>query len=201
MPVNNPTASVSHGVTVNDHLEFIDWMAANPDDAILEFRATGTSEPVANRTTATIGPWSLGGDEHGEDRSHTLRFGLPPEVEAAMGYTDVTDRYEAIEGALAALTACINGTISYNAIREGIEIDGVETTVSVPVDLRLLFGIHNVDKADQMYDDISLDVSVTGPDLTTDEIKQLSTFPARSPVYTLITGAQMVDVNMSVSTT
>jgi len=200
MATEEHTPNTSHGVDVSDHLEFIDWMASNPDDAEVTFSATGTSEEVINRTTATIGEWKLGGEPMGEDRNHTLQFGLPPEIEEAMGYSAVEDRYESIETALAALTACINGTIGYNAVREGIAFESVETTVTVPADLRVLFGIHDVDRADEMYGNLHLEVTVTAPELSPEEIKQLSSYPARSPTYNLLTRAQPDEIDMTVTT-
>lgn len=187
-----------HGVRVDDHRAFIDWMADNPEDAMIEFRATGRAEEVTNRTTATIGDWSLGGEEMGADREHTLHFGLPPELEEAMGFEEIEDRYEAIEGALAGLTACINGTIVFNAIREGIDVGEVTTRVRVPTDLRLLFGIHDLDQAEEMYDEPMIDVEVTGTDLTDEEIAKIREFPKRSPVYNLLTFAHPNHPNVDV---
>lgn len=177
---------IEHEVDAGEHLEFIDWLEANPEDGMLEFSATGDGEAVANRTTATIGDWALGGDEMGANREHTLEFGLPPELEEAMGYVEPTDRYEAIEGALAGLTACINGTVVYNAIREDVDVESVTTTVRAPVDLRMLFGIHDLDKADEMYGELEIDVDVTG-DMTPEEASMVREFPMRSPVYNLVT--------------
>jgi uncharacterized OsmC-like protein len=177
---------IEHGVDAGGHLEFIDWLEANPDDGMLKFQATGVAEEVANRTTATIGDWALGGEEMGGEREHVLEFGLPSELEEAMAYVEPTDRYEAIEGALAGLTACINGTIVYNAIREGIDVEEVTTTVRAPVDLRMLFGIHDVDRAHDMYGELEIDVNVTG-NLTTAERSMVRQFPKRSPVYNLVT--------------
>lgn len=175
-----------HGLDAGGHLEFIDWLEANPDDGTLEFRATGVTEEVANRTSATIGDWALGGEEMGADREHVLEFGLPPELEEAMAYVEPTDRYEAIEGALAGLTACINGTVVYNAIREGIDVEEVTTTVRAPVDLRVLFGIHDVDNVHDMFGELEIDVDVTG-ELTAAERSMVREFPKRSPVYNLVT--------------
>ncbi|WP_293030018.1 hypothetical protein [Natronococcus sp.] len=56
-----------HGVDAGGHLKFIDWLETNPEDGMLEFRATGITEEVANRTTATIGDWALGDEEMGGD--------------------------------------------------------------------------------------------------------------------------------------
>jgi hypothetical protein len=178
---------VEHGVDVDEYRQFIDWMAENPDEATIEFRATGVAEEVANRTTATIGGWGLGGNEMGDSREHVLEFGLPPELEEAMAYVEPTDRFEAIECALAGLTACINGTVAYNALREGIAIDEVTTRVRAPVDLRMLFGIHDVDRADEMYGDLRIDVDVTGSDLSDEDVVAIEQFYKRSPVYTLVT--------------
>lgn len=191
---------VKHGVRVNDHLAFIDWMAENPDDAMLEFRATGRAEEITNRTTATIGDWSLGGEEMGTDREHTLHFGLPPELEEAMGFEEIEDRYEAIEGALAALTACINGTIVFNAIREGIDVDEVTTRVRVPTNLRVLFDLDDVDMAETFFDEPMIDVDVTG-DLTDEEVAKVREFPKRSPVYNLVTLAHPNSPNVEVRAT
>lgn len=91
--------------------------------------APGVTKEIANRTTATIGNWALGGEPTGESREHTRELGLPPELEEAMGYVEATDRYESIAGALVGLAACINGTIVYNAIRKGIDLEGVTMTV------------------------------------------------------------------------
>lgn len=187
-----------HGVDVEEHRAFIDWVAANPEEAMIEFRATGVAEEVANRTTAIIADWGLGGEEMGIDREHTLEFGLPPELEEAMAYVEPTDHYEAIEGALAGLTACINGTIAYNALREGIEVDEVSTRVCAPVDLRMLFGIHDVDRADEMYGELEIDVEVTGTDLTEADVEKVSEYYHRSPVYTLVTLAHPNEPNVTV---
>lgn len=188
---------VKYGVDVSGHREFIDWMAEHPDDATLEFRATGVGEETANRTTATIADFGLGGEDAGGRRDHTLRFGLPVELEEAMAYTDAVDRYEAIEGALAGLTACINGTIQFNALREGVDVEGVTTTVRIPTDLRLLFGVHDLDRADEMFGDLAIDVDVTG-DLTDEELERVREYPYRSPVYNLVTGAHPSDPNVTV---
>lgn len=180
-------SGVENGVDVEDHLAFIEWMAENPDDAKLSFRATGETEETVNRTTATIGEYGLGGEEMGEDREHTLEFGLPVDLEEAMGYTESAERYEAIEGALAGLTACINGTIQYNALREGIPVDSITTKVRVPTDLRVLFGIHDTDRADEMFGEPEIEVAVTGSYLTDEDAEKIRGYPKRSPVYTLVT--------------
>lgn len=193
--------AVENGVTVEKHMAFIEWMRENPDDAMLSFRATGESEDTVNRTTATIGEWGLADQEMGQGREHTLEFGLPVELESEMGYTDPMDRYEAIEGALAGLTACINGTIQYNALREGIAVDEVNTKVRIPTDLRVLFGIHDVDQADGLFGEPEIEVEVTGTDIDAEDEALIEEFPKRSPVYNLVTLAHENTPDVNVTST
>ncbi|WP_331236541.1 hypothetical protein [Natronorarus salvus] len=53
-----------HGVDLDAYMGFIDWVAENPGDAAIEFRASGTAEEVANRTTSSIG--DLGARRRGD---------------------------------------------------------------------------------------------------------------------------------------
>lgn len=202
MAAEDPVTSLGeteHGVNVREHMEFIDWVADHPEEAIVEFRAAGVAEDVANRTTATISEFALGGEELATDREHVLEYGLAPELESEMGFENPTDRFEAVEGALASLTACLNGTMVLNAIRQGIEIEDVSTNVAIPTDLRVLFGIHDLDRADEMYDELQIDIEVTGTDLTEEEKTRLAAFPKRSPVYNLITNAQQAEPTVTVT--
>ena len=75
---------VEYEVNVSEHLEFIDLIEANPDEAMLSFRASGVAEDTCNRTTATISDWGLGGEDM-NDREHTLKLGLPTGLEEPMG--------------------------------------------------------------------------------------------------------------------
>ncbi|WP_336001049.1 OsmC family protein [Halorientalis halophila] len=192
------TETVQHGVDVGDHMAFVDWLEANPEDGRIEFRARGVAEDAVNRTSAAIDEWSLGGEEMGGDRDHTLEFGLPADLEESLGFADPEERYEAIEGALAGLTACINGTIAFNAVREGLAVEEIETRVRVPTDLRVLFGIHDVDRADEMFDEPMIDVTVTGTDLDGEDVERIREYPKRSPVYNLVTLAHANEPSVTV---
>lgn len=191
----------AYGVDIQKHEAFVEWVADNPEAATVEFRARGDSEAAANRTTATIGSYGLGDDEGGTNRDHQLRFGLPVELESEMGFLDPTERYEAVEGALAGLTACLNGTIVFNALREGIPVESVRTAVAVPTDLRVLFGIHDVDRAEDVFDEPEIEIEVTGKNLTDSDMDDLAEFPKRSPVYSLVTHAHPNDPTVTVRPT
>lgn len=53
----------------------------------------------------------------------------------------------------------------------------------------MLFGIHDTDRADEMYGDLAIDVEIEG-DLTDEEREAVGDYYRRSPVYTLMTLAQ-----------
>ncbi|WP_435334536.1 OsmC family protein [Haloarchaeobius sp. TZWWS8] len=202
MSVEKRTAGKAavHGIDLETHEAFVDQVAADPEASTVTFSATGTTEDVANHTLATVGEFMMGDEKMGTNRAHTVELGLPAELEEAMGYVDVTDRCEAVEMALAGLTACINGTIELNAMREGIDVEDVTTTVSVPLDTRVLFGIQDVDKAGEMLGDLEIEVQVTGTDLSEADVERIKTFPQRSPVFNLLTRANPSEPTVHVST-
>ncbi|WP_267641552.1 OsmC family protein [Haloarchaeobius amylolyticus] len=188
------------GIDRAAHDTFVDWVAENPAAATIEFSATGTTEDVAVHTKSTIGEFVMGEEARGHDREYTIDVGLPAEMEDAMGYVDPVDRCEAIELALAGLTACINGTVQLNAMREGIAVEDVTTTVSVPFDPRVLLGIHDEDRAAEMLGDLDVEVQVTGADLSEADIDRIKSFPRRSPVFNLLTRAHPTEPTVHVAT-
>ena len=187
-----------HGVDVADHLAFVE--AAEDDHALVSFTfgATGSNDDAVNRTTATIDDYTHAGEDHGADRGHELHFGLPTGVEEGLGFTDPADRYEAIEGALAGLTACINGTIQFNALRDGIQVDGVETRVTIPTDLQVLFGLKDAEQSDEVFGEPSIDVEVHGTDLDDEDVAAIEGYYRRSPVWALVTHDHPNDPDVSV---
>ncbi|WP_439028197.1 OsmC family protein [Haloarchaeobius sp. DT45] len=198
MPVEKTQRT--HGIDRAAHDSFVDWVEEHPAEATIEFSATGTTEDVAVHTESTIGEFVMGDETKGTDRNYTMAVGLPAEVEEAMGYTDPMDRCEAVELALAGLTACINGTIQLNAMREGIAVEDVTTTVSIPFDPRVLLGVHDTDRAGEMLGDLDIEVQVTGSNLSEADIERIETFPQRSPVFNLLTRSHPTEPTVHVST-
>jgi uncharacterized OsmC-like protein len=162
----------------------------------MEFSAHGTTEDALARTTATIGEWELAGEEMGQYRHHELQYGVPPELEMEMGFAEPADRIEAIETALSALTACINATVTYNAMREGIDVTDVETTVSLPFDPQFLLG--HTDERDEALGDPEIEVDIRGGDLDDADREKLASYYRRSPVYDMLTHDHPNDPSVSV---
>jgi uncharacterized OsmC-like protein len=77
-----------------------------------------------------------------ETRHYSLSFEAWREIEELMGVEGPTDRVEPVEMALAATASCVISSISFNAIRKGIQIDSLEICVRATVDPRVLFDIN-----------------------------------------------------------
>ena len=174
------------------HEEFLAFAEENPDAVQFVLSAVGTDEGRVLHTRSKTQSYSLGGQEIDRvGREYTQHFGGHREVEEAVGFVDPTDREEAIEVALAALTGCINGSISLSAVQSGVDIDELETTVTVDFDPSVFLGIKETTEAGgpptDMYGDLQIDIRVSGEDLDDETLDQIRGWASRSPVYNLMT--------------
>ena len=181
-----------HGIDVAAHEEFLTYAEENPEAVQFVLSAVGTDEGRVLHTRAQTQSYVLGGQEYDRvARGYTQHFGGHKEVEEAVGFVDPTDREEAIEVALASLTACINGAISLSSAQAGVDIDELETTVSVDFDPSVFLGLEAPRDADgtptDMYGDLRIDIRVGGEDLDDDIVDRVGEWVTRSPVYNLMT--------------
>ncbi|WP_311170362.1 OsmC family protein [Halobellus ordinarius] len=181
-----------HGIDMAAHEEFLAFARENPEAVQFVLSAVGTDEGRVLHTRSKTQSYSLGGQEINRvGRENTQHFGGHREVEDAVGFVDPTDREEAIEVALAALTGCINGSISLSAVQSGVDIDELETTVTVDFDPSVFLGLEEVNEADgtpsDMYGDLQIDIRVSGEDIDDETLNQIRGWASRSPVYNLMT--------------
>jgi len=173
------------------HEEFLAYAKANPEAVQFELSAVGTDEGRVLHTRTQTQSYTLGGQEFDRvARGYTHHFGGHKEVEDAVGFVDPTDREEAIEVALAALTACINGSISLSAVQAGVDIDEIETSVAVDFDPSVFLGLEETRDAEgtpvNMYGDLKIDIQVSGDGLDDDDLDHVREWVSRSPVYNLM---------------
>jgi len=181
-----------HGVDMAAHEEFLAYAEENPEAIQFVLSAVGTDEGRVLHTRSKTQSYSLGGEECDRvAREYTHHLGGHKEVEEAAGFVDPTDREEAIEVALATLTGCINGSISLSAVQAGVDIDELETTVTVDFDPSVFLGLEDVKGADgapaNMYGDLQIDIEVSGEDVDGETLDQVREWVSRSPVYNLMT--------------
>jgi uncharacterized OsmC-like protein len=180
-------ATVTHGVDTQAFHEFVEHATETPDAVQFELGARALYEGRLFHSLAKIDAYALGGDEiRRETREYTLPLGAWKEVEAASGFVDPTDRMEPIEVALAALAGCLNVAVGVAAIANGIDLDDLETDVKLDFDPRVIFMIHDVDRSEETFDDISVEIEVDGPGLTEEEADLLAAGARRSPVWNLM---------------
>lgn len=179
--------TVKHGIDLEAFHEFVEYATENPDDVQFELGARSCYEGRLFHSLAKIDAYTLGDDEiERETREYTLPLGAWKEVEAAAGFIDPTDRMEPIEVALAALTGCLNVAVGVTALANEIDVDDLETTVRLDFDPRVILTIHDVDRSDEMFDDIRVEIAVSGENLTDEEADILAAGAKRSPVWNLM---------------
>lgn len=188
--------SVIKGLNVNSYNQIVEDIRANPAHGRVEFRATGESEEMVYHSIARIGPFRAAGKEFGKTRDYVLHLGLPVELQGDVD--EPVDRIEPVELALAALSDCVIGTLRVHALLNGIEVDSAHITVRAPVDLQVLLDIEDLDKRDEMYGSITIDVEITGPDLTEKHRVFLNEQLKRSPVFNLVGLAHKMDTTVNI---
>ena len=187
---------LAHGIDLETLEGFAEHAADDPAAVQLGLGASATYEGTAAHSLAKIDGYELGGDTiRRETREYTIPYGGWKEVLDAGGWVDATDRIEPVEAALSALAACINVGITINAAANGVEIDRLRTDVRTEFDPAVLFGLEELKEADAVFENLTADVEIDGPDLDEDLIDE---WARRAPVYTLVSLDQ--DVEMTITT-
>lgn len=194
------TTTVTNGVDTENLHEFVEHATANPDEVQFELGARAIAEGRLFHSLAKVDAYSLGGEEiKRETREYTFPMGGWKEVEAAAGLIDPTDRMEPIEVALAALSSCLNVAVGLTAVANEIELDSYETHVSLDFDPRVVFMIHDVEESASTFDDIQVDIEVSGSGLSNEQIETLQAGARRSPVWNLMRLSHEMEPTVSVN--
>lgn len=202
MTTTEPTETVKEGIDLEKFHEFVEHATANPDDVQMELSARAPYEGRLFHSLATVDEYTLGGEEiHRETREYTLPLGAWKEVEEAAGFIDPTDRMEPIEVALAALSGCLNVAVGVTALANEIELDDLETTVRLDFDPRVVLMIHDVDRSEETFDDIRVEIEVSGENLSDEDADLLAAGAKRSPVWSLMHYAHDMEPVVSVERT
>jgi uncharacterized OsmC-like protein len=185
--MSQATTTVKNGVDLDKLHEFVEYATENPDEVQFELSSRSISEGRLFHSLAKVDAYSLGGEEvQRETREYTFPMGAWKEVESAAGFVDPTDRMEPIEVALAALSSCLNVAVGLTAVANEIDLDAFETHVTVDFDPRVVFLIHDVDESEATFDDIQVEIEVSGEDLSHEQIETLQAGARRSPVWNLM---------------
>ncbi|MFP4590800.1 MAG: OsmC family protein [Halobacteriales archaeon] len=184
----------TQGVDLETLGGFAEFAASNPEEVKLGLSASAIYEGTSAHSLASIDSYELGGETiERETRRYTIPYGGWREVLDAAGWVNPTDRLEPVEAALSALAACLNVGITINAVANDVEIDHLETTVRTDFDPGVLFSLEDLGASDDVFQNLTADIQIDGPDLDKDQIDE---WARRAPVYTLVSLAQDVQLTI-----
>lgn len=182
--------SLNAGLDIEVFETFCEFARANSTGVQFELEAVGVSERRAVHTTAKTGPYTLGGQRIDRAaREYVYRIGAHKEVEEALGFTAPTDRPEATEIVLAALTGCLNAAVSASALKRGLVLHHQQVRVRVPWNPFVFLHITDPEIDGKLHDqfgELEVELVVEGEDITEDDIAYLKESMKRSAVYNLI---------------
>lgn len=191
MTTTDINANIRQGVDLEALEQFVEFATENRADVQFELEAIGEYEGRGAHTVATTGPYTLGGERIDRPaRRYSYHFGAHKEVEGALGFVDPTDREEASEVVLAALTGCINTAVSASALVRGIELDELVTRVSIEWDPSVFLHIAEPltgGAPTPQFSNLQVELIVSGSGLTEDDLEYLRYSVNRSAVYNLLT--------------
>lgn len=187
---NRQENALERGLNIEEFESFCEFAQTNPADVQFELEANGLSEGRAVHTTAKTGPYTLGGQRIDRSaRQYIYHIGAHKEVEGALGFTAPTDRPEATEVVLAALTGCINAVVSTSALKRGIVLNHLETRVRIGWNPYVFLHLEDPDSNGTLRDqfgDLQVELVIDGENITAEDNAYLRESIERSAVYNLL---------------
>ena len=191
MSIRERETAVRQGVDLEAFQRFCEHAEAHPEEVQFVLEAEGSYEGRVAHTRVELGPYTLGGQRIDRPaRRYVHHMGAHQEVEGALGFTAPTDREEATEVALGALTACITTAVSSSAVARGLELSRLETRVRVGWDPFVFLHLRDPDEDGRLvnqFDGLTIELLVEGDGLTEDDRAYLQASVRRSAVYNLFT--------------
>jgi uncharacterized OsmC-like protein len=178
--------AMKQNIDVDKLEEFRSFLKNNPDKGKLRLEARAFYEGQAGRSTVHIGPYTLDGNTvNRETRHYTFPFGAWREVEETIGVGGPTDRMEPVEMTLAATAACVVNSISFNAVRMGIDAENFEIHVETVVDPRVLLGVEGPEQHSSCLGTVRYEVKVRG-NVSDEQIDTIRKLCEHSPVHGML---------------
>lgn len=181
-----------------DKLEgFRTFLKDNPEKVQLSLEAKAVYEGQVGRSLVHIGKYALDGEVvDRQTRHYTFPFGAWKEVEDTLGVGGPTDRMEPVEMTLAATAACLINSVTFNAVRMGIDTEDLEITVRSKVDPRVLFAVKDPMQHSNCLGAIEYDVKVSG-DVSDKDLETIHQLCQHSPVHGMMAESLEMDGRVS----
>jgi uncharacterized OsmC-like protein len=181
-----------------DKLEgFRTFLKDNPEKVQLNLEAKAVYEGQVGRSLVHIGKYALDGEVvDRQTRHYTFPFGAWKEVEDTLGVGGPTDRMEPVEMTLAATAACLINSVTFNAVRMGIDTEELEIAVRSKVDPRVLFAVKDPMQHSNCLGAIEYEVKVSG-DVSDGDLETIHQLCQHSPVHGMMAESLQMDGRVS----
>ena len=176
------TANIKNGVNVDQLVETINAVQEMPELAKFEFRTKTNWIEGGHCVSSAKSFYGVGQEDATRQETFTMEADHP---EVLLGKDKAATPAEIL---LHALGACLTGAMAYHAAANGIELEGVESSLDGDVDLHGFLGLdENIRKG---FNGINVKFKVKS-DATEDQLRALAQF---SPVFDIITNPTPVNI-------
>ncbi len=188
MKTNNAeeiTTNVANGVNVDQIMDVIGAIEADPGYAKFQWRATNQWID-GSLSRSRIKDFFAG---NAEDTTRKVAFTLDAdEPTIAAGQNGAPNSMEYV---LHALATCLTGTLVYHAAVRGIEIEAVESSYTGDMDVRGLFGL--ADDVRKGFNKVTVNMRVKS-EASVEELTELALY---SPVYDIVSRSLPVEFTLT----
>ena len=169
------TANVKNGVNVDQLVETIGAVQAQPELAKFQFRAKNNWIDGGHCVSSVKGFYGVGAEDTTRKEAFIMESGHP---NVLLGDDKGATPPEIV---LHALGSCLTAAMTYHAAANGIDIEGAESTLEGGVDLQGFLGLDP--EVRKGFDGIKVKLKVKS-DATVEQLENLAKF---SPVFDIIT--------------
>jgi len=176
------TENIKNGVNVNQLVETIEAVQGNPELAKFEFRAKNNWIDGGHCVTSVKSFYGVGAEDTTRKETFTMEADHP---EVLLGKDLAANPAEIV---LHALGSCLTAAMTYHAAANGIDIEGMESSLEGGVDLHGFLGLDP--EVRKGFDGITVKFKVKS-DASEEQLRTLSQF---SPVFDMITNPTPVKI-------
>ncbi len=176
------TENKKNGVNVDQLMATIEAVQGNPELAKFEFRAKTNWIDGGHCVTSAKSFYGVGEEDTTRKETFTMEADHP---NVLLGEDLAPTPAEIV---LHALGSCLTGAMTYHAAAQGIEIEGMESTLKGGADLQGFLGLDP--EVRKGFDGIKVKFKVKS-DATDEQLRALAQF---SPVFDIITNPTPVSI-------
>lgn len=168
------TANIKNGVNVDQLVDTVNAVSANPELAKFEFRAKNNWIDGGHCVSSVKSFYGVGAEDESRKETFTMECDHP---NVLLGEDLAATPAEVV---LHALGSCLTGAMAYHAAANGIEIESAESSLSGGCDLQGFLGMDP--EVRKGFEGIKVTLKVKS-DATAEQLKNLAMF---SPVFDMI---------------